>query len=300
MSKEWREQYNEWAEAITLQLKQTMADATTMHPLLRDMMSYSLLAGGKRLRGVLLMATAAMFTNHKEDAYCFASAVEMIHTYSLIHDDLPAMDNDDYRRGNPTSHKVFGEANAILAGDALLNLAYEIMSETAWERAQAGVILPLKAMRIIAKQAGAQGMIAGQVADLENEKNLRADEKTLLYIDTHKTGALIEAAVLAGAILGDASAKEQHALLIYASQLGLAFQAMDDILDEIGVQEELGKTIGKDKEAEKLTFTTLYGIDKTKQYVHKYMERACDALAPFGDKAFVLQGIAMSQTARVK
>ncbi len=294
----WKEQYDAFAERTNIELKQQLANANTIYPAMRDAMAYSLFAGGKRMRAVLLLATASLFEKDLTGAYFFAAAVEMIHTYSLIHDDLPAMDNDDYRRGNPTSHKVFGEAQAILAGDALLNMAFEVMSEEAYDAATRGDLRPVAAMRVIAKQAGAQGMIAGQAADLENEKNEVVDEKTLLYIDTHKTGALIEASTLAGAILAGATPKDQHALLVYASQLGLAFQASDDILDATGSEQEMGKTAGKDAQAGKLTFVSLYGVDKTRQLVQGYVKRACDALAPFGDHAELLTQLALSQINR--
>lgn len=295
---DWKEQYNLFAEQTNIELKQQLADAGSMHSIIRDAMAYSLFSGGKRVRAVLLLAAAALFQEKTPEAIAFAAAIEMIHTYSLIHDDLPSMDNDDYRRGNPTSHKVFGEANAILTGDALLNMAYEIMSEEANAAAIQGDLNPLAAMKLIAKQAGARGMIAGQAADLENENNTKADEKLLMYIDTHKTGALIEAATLSGAILAGASAKEQHALLIYASNLGLAFQASDDILDETGTAEEMGKSIGKDQVAGKATFVSLYGVEKTRRLIQGYIQRACDALQSFGERAELLQQLVLSQADR--
>ena len=295
---DWRKKYDEMAARVDVELKQILADETTLYPLMRDAMAYSLFAGGKRLRAVLLLSAASLFLDDLDTAYPFAAAIEMIHTYSLIHDDLPAMDDDDYRRGNPTSHKVFGEANAILAGDALLNMAYEVMSQRAWEMANAGDLQGLAALRLIARQAGASGMIAGQTADIENEKNLRSDEKTLYYIHTHKTGALIEAAVASGATLGDARLPEQHALMVYASQFGLAFQIIDDILDETGKEEELGKSIGKDRAAEKLTFVQLYGLEKSQEYAKVYIQRAMDALAPFGARADFLREMAWWQLRR--
>lgn len=295
---DWKEQYNLFAEQTNIELKQQLADAGSMYSIIRDAMAYSLFSGGKRVRAVLLLAAAALFQEKTPEAIAFAAAIEMIHTYSLIHDDLPSMDNDDYRRGNPTSHKVFGEANAILTGDALLNMAYEIMSEEANAAAIQGDLNPLAAMKLIAKQAGARGMIAGQAADLENENNTKADEKLLMYIDTHKTGALIEAATLSGAILAGASAKEQHALLIYASNLGLAFQASDDILDETGTAEEMGKSIGKDQVAGKATFVSLYGVKKTQRLIQGYIQHACDALQSFGERAELLQQLVLSQADR--
>lgn len=294
----WKEQYDAFVEQTNIELKQQLADAGAIHPIMRDAMAYSLFAGGKRVRAVLLLATAALFQEEVAEAHAFAAAIEMIHTYSLIHDDLPAMDNDDYRRGNPTSHKVFGEANAILAGDALLNMAYEIMSDEANVAAHQGNLRPLSAMKMIAKQAGARGMIAGQAADLENENNPKADEKLLMYIDTHKTGALIEASVLSGAILANASMKEQHALLVYASNLGLAFQASDDILDATGSAQEMGKSTGKDQEAGKATFVHLYGVEKTRQMIQGYIQRACDAIQPFGDRVELLLQLVLSQANR--
>ena len=296
--RDWRTKYDEIVNRINVELKQLLADETTLYPMMRDAMAYSLLAGGKRLRAVLLLSAASLFSENTEGCYPFAAAIEMIHAYSLIHDDLPAMDDDDYRRGNPTSHKVFGEANAILAGDALLNMAYEVMSRSALDMANKGDIQGVAAMRLIARQAGASGMIAGQAADIENEKNLRSDEQTLYYIHTHKTGALIEASVMGGALLAHADSQAQHALMVYASQLGLAFQVTDDILDETGKAEDLGKSIGKDKASEKLTFVRVYGLEKSEEYAKAYVQRAVDALASFDERGDFLREIAWWQLRR--
>lgn len=294
----WRERYDDYAKQCDKAIDQVFSDNAAMHPMMRDAMRYSLFAGGKRLRGVLLLASYVLFKQNIERALPYAAAMEMIHCYSLIHDDLPAMDDDDYRRGNPTSHKVFGEANAILAGDALLNLAYETMVSAAIKDEKSD--LALSAMQKIARSAGASGMIGGQAADIESEKTQKADEKTLYYIHSHKTAALIEASVIAGAILAGASLKEQHALMVYASQLGLSFQASDDILDVTGDQETMGKTLGKDEKAQKLTAVSLYGLEKARMLLRQEVQTAEDALAVFDEKADMLREIVRLNLSREK
>lgn len=255
-----------------------------------EAMYYSLSNGGKRLRPFLLMQTAALFDVSEEISFAAAASLEMLHTYSLIHDDLPAMDNDDLRRGKPTCHKKFDEATAILAGDGLLTYAFEIL-------AKAGAIAPqirLKLCALLAERAGAfNGMIAGQMLDLQTEKtpNL-SSEQIIKHIEEMKTGCLIAYAAQAGAILGQASSAQYDAITVYARKIGIAFQISDDILDVTGDTALMGKTLGKDKEQDKLTFVSLYGLDKAKEIARKLIEEAKQALDGFGDKADNLKELA--------
>jgi len=250
--------------------------------ILKDAMNYSLNAGGKRLRPVLCLMSAGMYGGYAE-ALDYACAIEMIHTYSLIHDDLPAMDNDDFRRGKPSSHKVFGEAFAVLAGDGLLNCAFEVMMRRALENpAKAGDYI--RAADIIAGAAGVRGMIAGQAADIEFE-GAAQDADTLNYIHDRKTAALITASAVSGAAIKGAPAADLSALEIYGRRLGLAFQITDDILDEQGDGLVLGKTPGKDAVSDKQTFARLYGIEKSKLLARQMTQEAADALERFGDRA---------------
>ncbi len=253
-------------------------------------MKYSLMAGGKRLRPALALAVCEMLDGDRNGIIPFACAIEMIHTYSLIHDDLPAMDNDDFRRGIPTNHKVFGEAMAILAGDALLNKAFELMLSYTSAHS-AGVERKLEAMRIIADAAGAEGMIRGQVVDLESEGAVISRE-TLEYMHRYKTGALIKAPILSSALLSGATEEEFKSLEKYAENIGLAFQIKDDIMDVKGSLEQMGKTAGSDAAADKSTYVTLFGIDEAEVLLDKVVKSAVDALQSFGEKARFLKELA--------
>lgn len=246
-------------------------------------MRYSLFAGGKRLRPILMTEVCSMCGGKTEEVMPFACALEMIHTYSLIHDDLPAMDNDDLRRGLPTCHIKFGEAMAILAGDALLNKAFEIVSSQSYSD-------PGRAMRAIAvlsKSSGTEGMVGGQVVDLQAEgREVSIDE--LRYIHLLKTGAIIRSACVIGAIMAGADEKAINAVDEFALNLGIAFQIRDDILDVTGTEEELGKPIGSDAESCKSTYVTLCGLEKSKRLVREYSEKAKNALSIFGKDADML------------
>jgi len=250
-----------------------------------DSMRYSVEAGGKRLRPVLLLEVFKMFKEDYNIALPFACALEMIHTYSLIHDDLPGMDNDDYRRGKLTNHKVFGEGIAILAGDGLLNLAFEIMLKYSIEKNE---IHYYKAAYEIIKASGVNGMISGQAIDLESEGK-RVDEETLNFIHLNKTSALIEAAVKAGAILGECSQEEYDALCKYARCIGLSFQIVDDILDEIGDENKLGKKTGSDKKNSKATYPSLYGLEESKKIVNELLNESIEHLVIFDHRADFLR-----------
>lgn len=250
---------------------------------------YSLKAGGKRLRPVLLLEACQLFGGEEQDAMAFACAMEMIHTYSLIHDDLPAMDDDDFRRGKPTNHVVYGEGIAILAGDGLLNHAYEVMIR---ETLQAGAQKDryLEAMQEIAVAAGIHGMIAGQVVDLESE-NKNVPLETVDFIHTHKTGAMITAALTAGAIIGGAAAADLDKIRHYGRNIGMAFQIIDDILDITGDQEKLGKDIGSDVEKQKSTYPSILGLEKSRSIAQELLRESKEILADYGDKGAFLKAL---------
>ncbi|HDX9649718.1 MULTISPECIES: (2E,6E)-farnesyl diphosphate synthase [Bacillus] len=242
---------------------------------LREAMAYSLEAGGKRLRPLLLFATLQAFGKERNLGIGAACALEMIHTYSLVHDDLPCMDDDDLRRGKPTNHKVFGEAMAVLAGDGLLTYAFQVIM--AYEQKEISAEKKVRLVLELAKAAGPEGMVGGQVADMEAEGNqLTIDE--LEYIHKHKTGKLLEFAVLAGSILSDATEEQEEKLLAFAKYIGLAFQIRDDILDVEGTEEEIGKPIGSDVSNEKSTYTTLFTVDRAKDILEETIAKAKGAI----------------------
>lgn len=246
-------------------------------------MRYSIFAGGKRLRPILMTEVCRMCGGNTEDVMPFACAMEMIHTYSLIHDDLPAMDNDDLRRGMPTSHIKFGEANAILAGDALLNKAFETVSQYGEKAPNA-----MRAIAIMAKSSGTEGMIGGQIVDIESEgKDI--DIEQLKYIHLLKTGAIIRSSCVIGAVIAGAREEEINAVDEFAANLGVAFQIQDDILDVVGTEAELGKPIGSDEKSDKNTYVKLFGLEKSEAIVAEYSNKAMDALNIFGRKAEFLK-----------
>ncbi len=254
-------------------------------------MRYSVFAGGKRVRPILMLAACQAVGGDTERAVPAACAMEMIHTYSLIHDDLPAMDDDDFRRGNPTSHKVFGEAIAILAGDALLTEAFRLTSDPAFT----GGCEPsglLAVIHEIATCAGSHGMVGGQVIDMESEGQQDIDLATVQYIHTHKTGALIKASVVAGAILGGAAGQQLAAITRYGEAAGLAFQIADDILDIEGTTEEIGKDAGSDEARGKATYPAVIGLSAAKGEAQAMMDEALRALDVFGAEADALREIA--------
>lgn len=259
--------------------------------LVHKAMRYSVFAGGKRVRPILMLAACETVGANMEAAMPAACAMEMIHTYSLIHDDLPAMDDDDFRRGRPTNHKVFGEATAILAGDALLTEAFDLLSSPAW-----GTGLDsgkrLQVINEIARCAGSKGMIGGQVVDMESEGKADIDFATVQYIHIHKTGALIKASVRAGALLGNAAAADEAALVRYGEAVGLAFQIADDILDLEGTTEELGKDAGSDVARGKATYPAVMGITDSRRRARELVDMALEALSRFDGKADPLREIA--------
>ncbi|WP_419741996.1 polyprenyl synthetase family protein [Paraclostridium dentum] len=236
-----------------------------------DSMNYSLKAGGKRLRPILTLEACKLVGGNEKDAYPFAVAIEMIHTYSLIHDDLPALDNDDLRRGRKTNHKVYGEAMAILAGDGLLNYAYEIMLRESLSKGEPEKYL--KAINEIAKASGIYGMIGGQVVDIESEGK-SIDMEKLDFIHMNKTAAIIIGCMRAGAIIGGASEEELENVTKYAKNIGLSFQIVDDILDIVGDEAKLGKKVGSDIDNEKSTYPSLIGLEKSKETANKLIAEA--------------------------
>ncbi len=232
-------------------------------------MNYSLKAGGKRLRPILTLESCKIVGGREEDAIPFAVAIEMIHTYSLIHDDLPALDNDDLRRGKPTNHKVFGDGMATLAGDALLNYAYEIMLSSSIDKEDSNRYL--KAINEIAKHAGIYGMIGGQVVDVESENKI-IDKEKLDFIHLNKTAAMIVGCMRAGAIIGGATEEQLERVTKYGRNIGLSFQIVDDILDITGDEAKLGKPIGSDIENHKSTYPSLLGLEKSRQISRQLIE----------------------------
>ncbi len=268
---------------------------------LYESMTYSLKAGGKLLRPVLLLAACDFCGGDEKLALPYACAIEYIHTYSLIHDDLPAMDNDDLRRGNPTNHKVFGDAIAILAGDGLLNSAFETMNKDMLLYLDNVDMLKrrVRAIYEISKGAGCRGMIAGQVADIEAE-NKQCTKEILDYIHLNKTAAMIKGAVRAGAQLGGADEKTLADLDDYAENIGLAFQIVDDILDVSGNEEELGKKVGSDQAKQKATYPCRYGLQESKEKVQQLTENAKRALESYYDNAEFFIKLADELAKRIK
>lgn len=253
-------------------------------------MYYSLSNGGKRLRPFLLTKIADLFEIPASVSFAVAASLEMIHTYSLIHDDLPAMDNDDFRRGKPTCHKQFDEATAILAGDGLLTYAFETLAKAP----NIPNDIKIKLCSLLAERAGAfNGMIAGQMLDLQSEKTPSlSNEEVIKHIEEMKTGCLIAYSCQAGAILGNASEDQYNRITSYARKIGIAFQISDDILDVIGDSKLMGKTLGKDATQNKLTFVSLYGLEKAKSIAQQLIQEAKEQINTFGPKALVLEELA--------
>ena len=262
-------------------------------------MNYSVLAGGKRLRPLLMRETYRMFGGRRELVEPFMAAIEMIHTYSLVHDDLPAMDNDEYRRGRKTTHVVYGEAMAILAGDALLNFAFETAARAFLMEPDNGDIG--RALGVFAAKAGIFGMIGGQTADIEAEDMGDAvTEEQLLFIHAHKTAALIQSAMMTGAILAGAGAEDVSRIEKAAYNIGVAFQIQDDILDVTGSQETLGKPVGSDEKNNKITYVTIQGIEQAEADQKELTGEAVELLAAFTDRNFFLEKLVEDLITRKK
>jgi len=273
--------------AVNTGFERLLPKAATKPSTIHTAMRYSLFAGGKRLRPALCIAAAEACGGNLEDAVPYACAVECIHTYSLIHDDLPAMDNDDFRRGKPTNHKVFGEGIAILAGDGLLTQAFEILAEAKAAKRYPHNITVLE----LAKASGSLQLIAGQVADLEGEGK-KLDEKELRYIHERKTSALLTCSTRLGGMSANCTSAQLEALTDFGYHVGLAFQVIDDILDVTQSSEQLGKTAGKDVAAQKATYPSIVGLENSRQIAKKLTGKAFAALVPFRAKAVALEGLA--------
>jgi len=278
------------SQLVDRALTQALPKRTSLPPKLDDAMRYSLFSGGKRIRPILALASGEAVGAPVARIMPFACALEMIHSYSLVHDDLPAMDDDDLRRGKPTNHVVFGEAMAILAGDGLLTEAFRVMAEGALRRGQ-NPAAALRAVQEIAAGAGAMGMVGGQVADLEAEH--KKPTRTLVdYIHTRKTAALLRAAVRAGALVGGASPQQFARLDQYGTAIGLAFQVADDILDVEGETAKTGKRAGRDAELQKVTYPAAVGMAKAKARARELLDEALTALQSFPAAAEPLREIA--------
>ena len=285
----WEQELSARAEMINQALDLCLPDAGRHPALIHQAMRYSIFAGGKRLRGAFTLAAAEVLGQPREPMLPAAAALEMIHTYSLIHDDLPAMDDDDLRRGKPTCHKVFGEAIAILAGDALLTLTFETLS-----RLQEAGFAPLSVIRVVAEvaaAAGTSGLIGGQVVDLESEGRV-IDPDQLDYIHLHKTAALFRAALRAGGLLAGADDRALQALTGYGTSFGLAFQITDDILDLTGDERLLGKPLNSDLANQKATYPSIYGLEQARRHAEAQVNNALHSIACLGDAATFLIGAA--------
>lgn len=270
----------------------------TLQKTIAEAMEYSLMAGGKRLRPMLLLESYRRFGgNNEKEVYPFMAAIEMIHTYSLVHDDLPAMDNDEYRRGRKTTHVVYGEDMGILAGDALLNYAYEVALQGVVQMSEP--LRGAKALQILAQKAGVYGMVGGQVVDVElTGKPLQ--EEQLEFIYRLKTGALLEASLMAGAVLAGAGEKELQQVERIGSLVGMAFQIQDDILDITSTTEELGKPVGSDAKNEKTTYATLHGLEQAHEAVKSYSEEALQLLEQLPGENTFLDALIISLIDRKK
>jgi geranylgeranyl diphosphate synthase type II len=289
---EFEQELRNRREMIEDALDKMLPDARTRPDVIHRAMRYAVVDGGKRLRPILVLEGARLAGGDMKKALPLACAIEFIHSYSLVHDDLPAMDDDDLRRGKPTCHKVFGEAMAILAGDALLTRAFELPVYMAADPE----ILPANIMRAwseLAHAAGSQGMIAGQVVDLESE-NKKVDAETLQFMHQNKTGALFKAALKSGAMLFGASEEQLLALDRFAQHFGLAFQITDDILDVEGDENIVGKPVGSDARSDKATYVSIYGLSESRDMAKTSIKLAINSLEGFGDESWFLREIAQS------
>jgi geranylgeranyl diphosphate synthase type II len=267
-------------------------------PRLKEAVEYSLFAGGKKVRPILALEAADLVKGDRRAVIPVACGIEMIHTYSLIHDDLPAMDDDDLRRGKPTNHKVFGEAMAILAGDALLTLAFQVMSDMGNYPEGVEPFRVLKAVALVAEAAGWSGMVGGQVVDIEMEGSQPSAE-VVDEIHTNKTAKMIQVSLLSGAVVAGASEEELEVLGRYGMLLGLTFQVVDDILGAVGDEKSLGKPVGKDIQRGKITYPAVWGVDGALKKAKRLTEEACETLAPFGERADRLRALSNMLLERV-
>ena len=288
---DFKEQLKEYQEVINKELEKYLRKNDCPEKVLNTSMEYSLMAGGKRLRPILVLATYKLFNEEIEKCMPYAVAIEMVHNFSLIHDDLPGIDNDDFRHGKPTNHKKFNEATAILAGDGLLNYAYIVISDNLKDIVD-NDLLRNKLKVFNEFSLAVDRMIVGEYIDTELEGKHITSEM-LEYIHKNKTGALLKLCVRMGAILANASENDISKLTNYAEKIGLAFQIKDDILSEEGNEEILGKPVGNDKEMEKCTYVSQYGLDKAKDILDKITKEAIEELEEYGDKARFLKDLAL-------
>ena len=297
---DFNEQLKKRVEEIEAVIQKYLPEESGYQATVLKAMNYSILAGGKRLRPMLMWETYKLFGGQGKEIEPFMAAIEMIHTYSLVHDDLPAMDNDEYRRGRKTTHVVFGEAFAILAGDALLNYAFETALKS-MDNISAEKIYEIgKALQVLAKKAGIFGMIGGQTADIEAEMQDCVSTEQLLFIHEYKTAALIQASMMIGAILAGADAEKVEQIEKCAYDIGIAFQIQDDILDVIGTMEELGKPIGSDEKNNKQTYVTLNGLEVSRQHVKELSEEAIGIMDTLGGDNVFLKELVISLIHRSK
>ncbi len=285
----------EAAEAVNRFLRDTMAEQTEIEPRLKEAMEYALYGEGKRARAAVIMWVCRLLCGEtNEDAKAAAAAMEMVHTYSLIHDDLPAMDDDDLRRGQPTLHKKYDEATAILAGDGLLTLAFELLATKVSDSKKA-----IKMVGVLSWAAGPSGMIAGQMADILAERS-EPDLNTVNYIHNNKTAMMFSAAGALGAIAAASKSKDIATMTYYGLKIGLGFQVADDILDVTSTTDQMGKTIGKDAEQGKATYPAILGMDKSKETAEKLASEALELLEEFDHQADILRGFIFMLLNRTK
>lgn len=287
---EFKEQLKKYQKIVENQLEKYIRKDKCPEEILNQSMEYSLMAGGKRLRPILVIATYKLFKEGYEECMPFATAIEMIHNFSLIHDDLPGIDNDDFRHGKPTNHKQFNEATAILAGDGLLNQAYMVIIQDLENSNTNDISQKVKILKEFSKAI--DKMIAGEYLDTELEGK-QITQEDLNYIHENKTGALLKISVRMGAILADCSEEQLRKLTNYAEKIGLAFQIKDDILSEEGDEKILGKPVGNDRELGKCTFVSQYGIKKAKEILDKITKEAIYELEEFGEKSQFLKELAL-------
>ena len=294
---DFKEELLEKTEYVNNILRRYYPKEEGFQSIIFEAMNYSVEAGGKRLRPIFMMEVSKLFDGFNDDVKPFMVALEMIHTYSLVHDDLPAMDNDDYRRGMLTTHKKYGHAMGVLSGDALLNYAFEIASDAVCEAKD--MVASAKAMKVLSRKAGAYGMIGGQVVDV-NLSGSGATKEQLDFIYENKTSALIEAAFVVGALLSGANDEQISLVEKAAWNIGMAFQIQDDILDVIGDANVIGKPVLSDEKNEKTTYVSLYGIDGAKKYVKEYTDEAIKILSEVGKENIFLNDLIISLINREK
>ncbi len=286
----FKEELKKYQQQINQELEKYIRKEKCPEEILNESMEYSLMAGGKRLRPILVLVTYKLFEDNIEKCMPYAVAIEMIHNFSLIHDDLPGIDNDDFRHGKPTNHKMFNEATAILAGDGLLNSAYMVISQDLSKSNKEEIIPKMQVLQEYS--IAVDRMLAGEYLDTEAEgKNISENE--LKYIHENKTGAMLKASVRAGAILANSKKEDLQSLTNYAEKIGLAFQIKDDILSEEGDEKILGKPVGNDKEAKKCTYVSQYGLTGAKEILDKITKEAIKEIEKYGQKAEFLKELAL-------